>query len=195
MAEIVLASASPARTRMLSDAGITHKIHPADIDETALQTNWSGTPTQLAERLAAAKALSVSPLCKDALVIGSDQVLALGDQILTKPGTVDKVRTQLETLRGKQHSLLSSVAVACNDEILWTHTDCADLYVREFSKIFLSDYVARVGEDVRHSVGAYHLEGLGAQLFDRIDGDYFTVLGLPLLPLLNFLRTHGAVRI
>lgn len=195
MADIVLASASRARTRMLSDAGISHTTHPADLDESALQKDWSDTPARLAETLAEAKALNVSPHYRGALVIGSDQVLALEDEVLTKPGSLQNVGEQLKRLRGKQHSLLSSVAVVKDQTILWSHTDRADLYVRNFSDDFLRDYISRVGQEVKDSVGAYHLEGLGAQLFERIEGDYFTVLGLPLIPLLNFLRTQGGVRL
>ncbi|MEG3616948.1 nucleoside triphosphate pyrophosphatase [Magnetovibrio sp. PR-2] len=191
---VVLASTSQARTQMLSAAGLEHIVHGANIDETTLQNSWSDTPARLAETLAEAKALNVSPEHADALVIGCDQVLALGDEILTKPGSPENVRAQLKYLRGKQHSLLSSVSVVQNGDVLWTHTDIAHLSVRDFSDAFLDVYVERVGEAVKSSVGGYHLEGLGAQLFDRIDGDYFTVLGLPLVPLLNFLRTHGAVQ-
>jgi len=190
---LVLASASAARTRMLKDAGVDHLCDPADIDEAAVKRNWSGPAEGLAQKLALEKAQAVSPRHSDALVIGCDQVLALGDDIFDKPGTVQRAKEQLKHLRGRKHRLISAVSVVCNGEELWSYYDCADLTVRNFSDAFLEYYLQRVGKDVVSSVGAYHLEGIGAQLFDSVNGDFFTVLGLPLMDLMKFLRLRGAL--
>jgi len=191
--KIVLASASVARTRMLKDAGVDHLCDPADIDEAAMKRNWSGSAEGFAQKLALEKALAVSPRHVDALVIGSDQVLTLGDEIFDKPGTTQRAKEQLIHLRGRKHRLISAVSVVCNGEELWSDNDHADMTMRNFSDTFLENYLQRVGEDVVSSVGAYHLEGLGAQLFESVEGDFFTVLGLPLMDVLNFLRLRGAL--
>ncbi|HEY9078594.1 nucleoside triphosphate pyrophosphatase [Magnetovibrio sp.] len=191
--EIVLASASTARTRMLTNAGVRHCCDPADIDETSIKQNWLGSPQGLAQKLAFEKARVVSLRHRGALVIGSDQILALDDEILDKPGSVEAAAEQLRQLRGHTHRLISAVSVVCDDQELWTYSDHADLSMRDFSDVFLHDYLDHVGADVTSSVGAYHLEGLGAQLFQSIEGDFFTVLGMPLIALLNFLRHKGAL--
>lgn len=193
--EIVLASASPARTRLLTSAGVAHVCCPADVDEAAVKRKWTGGPEGLALELAKTKALHVSAQRPGAFVIGADQVLALGGEIFDKPGTLNGVRAHLQTLRGQNHTLISAVAVARGGSILWSTADSATLRMREFSDGFLDAYIAAVGEEVAHSVGAYHLEGLGAQLFDEVQGDHFTVLGLPLMALLNYLRSQGALQI
>lgn len=191
--QIVLASASPARTRMLKDAGVRHLCDPADIDEAAIKQTWSGSVEGLAQKLALEKALVVSARHGRALVIGSDQVLAVADEILDKPGATQHAKEQLKYLRGREHRLISAVSIVCNGEELWSFYDHADLKMRNFSDAFLQDYLQRVGQDVISSVGAYHLEGLGAQLFESVEGDFFTVLGLPLINVLNFLRLRGAL--
>jgi len=193
--QIVLASASQARTRMLEDAGVHHLCDPADIDEAAIKQNWSGSVEGLAQKLALKKALVVSARHRDALVIGSDQVLAVGDEILDKPGAIPRAKEQLIYLRGREHRLISAVSIVCNGEELWSFHDHADLKMRNFSDAFLQDYLQRVGQDVISSVGAYHLEGVGAQLFENVEGDFFTVLGLPLIHVLNFLRLRGALAV
>jgi len=191
--QIVLASASRARTRMLKDAGVRHLCDPADIDEAAIKQNWLGSVEGLAQKLALEKALVVSARHGGALVIGSDQVLAVADEILDKPGATQHAKEQLKYLRGREHRLISAVSIVCNGEELWSFYDHADLKMRNFSDAFLQDYLQRVGQDVISSVGAYHLEGLGAQLFESVEGDFFTVLGLPLINVLNFLRLRGAL--
>lgn len=185
---IVLASASAARTRLLHDAGVAHICDPADIDEAALKQSWTDTPQNLALVLAAHKARAVSARHPDAFVIGADQILALDDQIFDKPGTISQAAAQLKQLRGKSHALISAVVLVQNETCIWNFADQAHLTMRAFSDDFLNEYLETVGTKVVSSVGAYHLEGLGAQLFERIEGDYFTVLGLPLIPLLGELR-------
>lgn len=192
--EIVLASSSKARTRMLDDAGVAHVCDPANVNEAAIKAGWSGRPEALARELARTKALTASARHPDALVIGADQILALGGNVVDKPEDIDQVRKQLERLSGREHRLISAVAVAHGPDVVWDLIDTAHMHMRPFSAAFLDDYVARVGADVVGSAGAYHLENLGAQLFDRVEGDFFTVLGLPLIALLNFLRSHGALK-
>jgi len=193
-ADLILASASQARTRLLAEAGVNHHCDPAHIDETGIKKTWSGPAKGLAEKLAREKAQVVSARHPGALVIGSDQVLAFGDKIFDKPESVQCARQSLKQLRGHEHKLISALNVVCDGQELWTHTDSAVLIMRSFSDAFLEDYLNRVGEDVIHSVGAYHLEGRGAQLFETVTGDFFTVLGLPLIPLLSFLRTQNFLK-
>lgn len=191
---IVLASASRARTRILTDAGVDHVQDPAHIDEAVIKDGWHGRPEALARELARAKAQAMTDKYPGTLVIGADQVLALGQKIVDKPGDPARVRAQLDRLRGREHRLISAVAVAFGDDVVWDHVAIAHMYMRPFSDAFLDDYVTRVGDDVAQSAGAYHLENLGAQLFENVEGDFFTVLGLPLIPLLNFLRSRGALQ-
>lgn len=194
---LILASASRARREMLQGAGVSFRVVPADVDEEAIRAALSdenGNPTvepaDVAEILAVAKAEAVSLLHPDEVVIGSDQVLAFCDQILSKPRDLASARRQLASFRGSMHALHSAVALARNGESLWSMVDTAEMHVRDFSDAFLDDYMHRAGSSVLDSVGAYFLEGLGIQLFERIDGDYFTVLGMPLLPLLAELRAR-----
>jgi septum formation protein len=191
---IVLASSSQARTRLLTSAGVRHICDPANVDEAAIKAGWTGRPEALARELARTKALAVSARHPDALVIGADQVLALGSTVIDKPGTVDNVRGQLVRLSGREHRLISAVAVASGPDVLWDLVDTAHMHMRRLSDGFLDEYVARVGSGVASSAGAYHLENLGAQLFEKVEGDFFTVMGLPLIPLLNFLRARKALK-
>jgi len=191
--DLILASASVARTRLLTDAGVAHICDPADIDEDAVKRNWSGDAAGLAEKLALEKARVVGVRHPNALVIGSDQVLVLDDVVFDKPGSLEKVRDQLECLRGRKHCLISAVSLVQNGQVVWSHTTRATLTMRPFSDAFLDDYLDRVGSTVKNSVGAYHLEGLGAQLFEAVDGDFFTILGLPLIELLDALRRRGVL--
>src|SRR5262249_12415318 len=143
--------------------------------------------------LAAFKALSVSRK-RDDFVIGADQMLALGDDVMDKPRDMAEARTHLQRLRGRTHELLTAVVIARGDEILWRHMETPRLKMRDFSDEFADSYLSQVGQAALSSVGAYQLEGLGAQLFERVEGDYFSVLGLPLLPLLSYLREQGVVQ-
>ncbi len=197
-ASLILASASKARCQMLTSAGIEFVVQPSDIDEAAVRQVLDSPgatmpPADVALVLAEAKAAAIAEQNPDKLIIGADQVLDLEGEILSKPGSIADAHRQLKALRGRTHELHSGVCCVRGDKTLWRHTASASLTVREFSDRFLQDYLNREGEKVCQSVGAYQLEGRGAQLFSKIDGDYFTILGMPLLPLLNFLRETGAI--
>lgn len=195
---IVLASGSSARKAMLQSAGLRFDVVPADIDEDAIRSTMVSESScveaaDIAGVLAAEKAVVVSRDNPGALVIGSDQVLALGQHLISKAATLSEARATLDRLRGRTHELVSAVALARAGEIVWQTVDSAQLTMRRFSDEFLGRYLEKAGDSVLKSVGCYHLEGLGVQLFEKIDGDYFTILGMPLLPLLAELRTQGLV--
>jgi septum formation protein len=195
--QVILASQSEARRRMLAAAGIDALARPSGIDEADLKERLSKQdslpPEMLALALAKAKATTVSASHENELVIGADQILTLGDRIFDKPRSLADARQQLLDLRGMTHRLVSAVAVARNRQVIWAHSDMAHLSMRGFSDAFLSAYLSAVGEEALTSVGAYKVESRGIQLFERISGDYFTILGLPLLPLLAFLRSAGCL--
>ena len=196
-AALILASASVTRAEMLRRAGLACTIDPAHVDEDEVKRSLRASGAnagELAEALAELKARKISSRHGGALVIGADQVLDCQGKWFDKPVDRAAARAQLLELRGKTHELISSVCVLQDGVRLWHHTGRARLTVRPFSEAFLDDYLDRVGSAVLQSVGAYQLEGIGAQLFSRIDGDYFTILGLPLLPLLDFLRNHAVVK-
>jgi septum formation protein len=194
---LILASASTSRARILEAAGLVFIVEPPGLDEAAMRQAISGErsldPHDIAEVLARTKAEAVSDLAPTAYVIGGDQVLALGDAILSKPDSMEAARRQLLDLSGKTHTLQTSVAVATNGEAIWTETTIATLTMRKLSPEFIGRYLAAAGEEVLGSVGAYQLERLGVQLFETIDGDYFSILGLPLIPLLDTLRREGVI--
>lgn len=197
-ASLVLASASRARASVLAAAGLSFRVHPADIDEPAIRESLENgevetTPGDVAQILAQTKAATISEVSPGALVIGADQVLVCDGQIYEKPRDGDAARNQLLSLRNKTHSLISGVACARDGEILWHHEETAFLTMRPFSNEFLGQYLADAGAGVTESVGGYQLEGAGSQLFSQIDGDYFTILGIPLLPLLGFLRVQNII--
>lgn len=186
---LVLASQSRARRMLLDNAGLAHIAVPADIDERAIQ-NDAGllTPREIAAHLACAKALAVSARRPGHHVIGADQTLALGDRLFNKPDGRMQAMEQLRALAGQTHELHSAVAVVRDGVVLFEHVAVARMTMRPLIEASLSNYLDEAGEAVTTSVGAYQLEGLGIHLFERIDGDHFTILGLPLLPLLGFLR-------
>jgi septum formation protein len=178
---------------MLEAAGLDFAVEVPRVDEAAAKTGLraeGATPRGQAVALAELKALSVSARHKG-LVIGADQMLALEGQAFDKPRSAEEAREHLVQLRGRTHELITAAAVARNGVVIWRHIDTPRLTMRAFSDAFLDDYFVRAGEGALTSVGAYQLEGLGAQLFDRVEGDYFSILGLQLLPLLAFLREHG----
>lgn len=193
---VVLASASRTRAALLQNAGIACLAEAATIDEDELKLSLRRegvSAAKAAETLAELKAVKVSRRHPDALVIGADQLLECGREWFDKPADLGRARTHLAALRGKSHDLISAVVVVREGTRLWHHVDRARLHMRAFSDAFLDEYLSKAGTAACESVGAYQLEGLGAQLFSRVEGDYFTVLGLPLLPLLDFLRNHGVV--
>jgi septum formation protein len=194
---LILASTSKSRARILEAAGLAFIVEPPGLDESVMRQAVSGegslTPHDIAEVLARAKAEAVSDLARKAYVIGGDQVLALGKTIFSKPDSMEAARRQLLGLSGKTHTLHTAVAVATNGETIWADTTIATLTMRKLSPEFIGRYLAAAGEEVLSSVGAYQLESLGAQLFDTIDGDYFSILGLPLIPLLDTLRREGVI--
>ena len=193
---VVLASASQSRRMLLRNAGIEarHDVAAVDEDEVkrALRAEQASA-AQVAEALAELKALRVSARAPGALVIGADQTLDCQGQPFDKPSDLAHAGGHLRALRGKSHVLNSAVCVVRDGARLWHHIGEARLTMWNFDDAFIDRYLAAVGDKALNSVGAYELEGLGAQLFSRIEGDYFTILGLPLLPLLDFLRNHGAV--
>jgi len=192
-ASLILASASPSRRQLLTDAGLRFAIEPAGIDEDEVKRSLGSraAPQELAETLAEMKALRVSAKHPAEFVVGADSTLACNGRMFDKPPSLDAARKQLLALRGQTHELFSSVVVARASQRLWHWSERARLTMRPFTEAFIDAYLARAGSDVLASVGAYQLEGLGAHLFTRVDGDYFTILGLPLLPLLSFLAGHG----
>ncbi|MEO5335437.1 MAG: Maf family nucleotide pyrophosphatase [Magnetospirillum sp. WYHS-4] len=191
---LVLASASAVRATILRHAGLEFEIRPADVDEAAIKADLAERSTSdLAARLAETKARRTAERHPGALVIGADQILDCGGRRFDKPRDRTEARRHLEFLRGRDHRLVSAVCAARDDELLWEHRAEPVLTMRSFSDEFLNAYLDRAGPDVLDSVGAYRLEGIGVQLFSRIDGDYFSILGLPLLPLLDFLRRHGVL--
>ena len=192
---LVLASTSEIRRRLLATAGIAVQVIAPTIDEAAVRHGLAPDlpAARVAETLAEAKAQAVSASRPDDHVIGADQILVLDNAIYAKPGDLAEARRHLASLRGRTHTLVTAAVVLRDGRMLTTITESADLTMRHFSDAFLDRYLAAVGPDVTRSVGGYRLEELGAQLFDRIEGDYFTILGLPLLPLLSFLRTERLI--
>ncbi len=192
-AHLILASQSPARATLLRNAGLSFDAVPAAIDERAIEAE-PGLQADAATRaahLARAKALSVAAANPQAIVIGADQILVCGETVLHKPGTLEAARDQLAVLSGRTHSLVVAAALVAGNAVLWEATDRADLTMRATGRAERDRILAREGPGIVGSVGAYRLEGPSVQLFEAVQGDYFTVLGLPLLPLLAGLRQHA----
>lgn len=190
---LVLASGSVARRRMLEGAGLDFVVDVPRVDEEAAKSAFRSEglrPRDQADALAELKALSVSNR-REGYVIGADQMLALGRETLDKPKDRAEAASHLRRLRGQSHELITAAVVAKDGAVIWRHVDTPRLRMRPFSDAFIETYLDRAGDAVLSSVGAYQLEGLGAQLFERVEGDFFSVLGLPLLPLLAFLREHN----
>ncbi|MDW9374950.1 Maf-like protein [Sinorhizobium meliloti] len=193
---LILASASPFRRALLSNAGLAFEARAAAIDERALEQPLEASgasPADVALALAEAKAKDVARYFSDALVIGSDQTMSLGPRVYHKPRDMTEAAEHLRSLSGRMHSLNSAIVLVRNDEVVWRHVSTANMTVRPLSDGFIDRHLARVGGKALTSVGAYQLEGEGVQLFERIEGDYFTILGLPMLPLLSKLRELGAI--
>lgn len=193
---IILASTSQIRAQILARAGLDFVTAAPRVDEEAIRDAMQAdgaSPRDIADSLAEAKALKISDKNAQALVLGCDQILALGDVIFTKPETPDHAITQLHALRGQTHHLYSAIVIYQNGQPLWRHIGHARLTMRAMSDQALASYVATEWESIRHSVGCYKIEERGIQLFSQIDGDVFTIQGLPLLPLLNYLALRGII--
>lgn len=198
MTGIILASSSAARRLLLAQAGIVAQTNPPDVDEAALKAAYLAiepdlSPAQMAARLAAAKAVSVSNQRPECLVIGADQVLSLGSVRYDKPTSMEDARRQLKALRGQTHHLETAIACARNGALVWSAMARPALTMRAFSDEFLETYLQAMGDSVMQTVGGYKLEGEGIQLFQAIEGDYFSILGVPLMALLEFLRAQKEI--
>lgn len=191
---LILASRSAARRSMLENAGVAFEARAADVDEAAIKAvSTDLDPVALAIRLAEAKALAVSRDDPEAWVLGSDQTLAFDGGLVSKAVSIAAARDRLRAMRGKTHTLHSGAALATKGEIVWSGADTARMKMRDFSDAFLDAYLAVEGEALLSCVGSYRLEGMGSQLFEAVEGDFFTVLGLPLWPVLAELRRAGAI--
>jgi septum formation protein len=192
---LILASQSHARQALLANAGIAFEAVPAEIDERAIQrASGLSAPGEIATLLAREKAISVSLRRPGQFVVGADQTLALDQQLFSKPAGRAQAAEQLRALAGQSHELHSATAVACDGEILFEDVSIARMTMRPLDGAAIRAYLDTAGEAVNTSVGAYQLERLGVHLFERIEGDHFTILGLPLLPLLKFLRSQGLLQ-
>ena len=189
---LVLASKSAIRGAVLRAAGVSIEVHPADIDERAIeQGSAARDPGEVAALLAREKAAAVAARLSGRVVLGADQTLALGERRFSKPADRAVAREQLKSLRDRTHELHTAIALVREGTVLFEHREAARLTMRAFSDRFLEDYLDAAGPAVTASVGAYQLEQSGIQLFERVEGDHFVILGLPLLPLLRHLRQAG----
>lgn len=189
---LVLASRSAVRQAILRDAGIPVEVEPADIDERAIEEASARRDAgAIAALLAHEKARAIAARRPGRLVLGADQTLALGEQRFAKPADRSSARAQLAALRGRTHELHTAIALLRDGAVLFEHRAVARLTMRAFSDRFLEDYLDAIGPAVTTSVGGYQLERAGIQLFERVDGDHFVILGLPLLPLINYVRAAG----
>lgn len=196
MTPLLLASQSGIRLTLLRNAGVPVEPHPSRIDEEALRAALAAedaTPRDIADALAEAKALKLAQRHPTALVLGCDQILALGPRIFAKPASREEARQHLQDLAGHTHQLLSALVLYHNTEPIWRHVGVARLTMREASSAYLDAYLDRNWPDIAQSVGCYQLESEGIRLFSAIEGDYFTILGLPLLPLLTYLSLRGFI--
>ncbi len=193
---LILASCSAIRATLLRNAGVSFTIATPRVDEDAMRDALlaeGASARDIADALAEMKAAKVSVRNPGSLVIGCDQVLAHGQTVLSKPTTEDDAIAQLTVLRGGAHQLLSAAVIYENGQPIWRHVGVVRLYMRDVSDDYLHDYVTRNWEEVRHCVGTYQIEGEGVRLFHRIEGDYFNILGLPLLELLSYLTLRGTL--
>lgn len=196
MIPLLLASQSAIRLTLLQNAGIAVQAHPARVDEHALRAALqaeSASPRDIADALAEAKALKLAQRHPQALVLGCDQILALGPRLFSKPQSRAEAREHLRDLSGQTHQLLSAAVLYHEGQPIWRHVGVARLTMRAFSDSYLDEYLDRTWPTIQHSVGGYQLEAEGIRLFSAIEGDYFTILGIPLLPLLSYLSLRGFI--
>ncbi len=191
---VILASGSPIRARLLKQAGLVFSQQPSDIDEARIKRLYQNTDIdQLVTILAKSKAKAAYEKNPNDLIIGADQVLVFAGRALDKPASKEQAMKRLRALRGKTHMLVGAVCLLQNQHPVWSYRGKSKLTMRKFSDKFLKDYVDKEGEDLLYTVGAYKFEGRGAQLFSKVEGDFFSILGLPLLPLLGELRARGVL--
>jgi septum formation protein len=193
---IVLSSTSATRRKLLSQAGLHFKTGKPAVDESVIKAalkQAGASPLDVADTLAESKANSVALILPGAYVIGADQMLECDGQWFDKPADREGARVHLQSLRGKTHQLITAAVIAHEGKIIWRHAETARMTMRDFSESFLDQYLDKAGDGALRSVGAYELEGAGAQLFEKIEGDFFAILGLPLIPLLAALRQAGAL--
>jgi septum formation protein len=196
MTDLILASSSPTRAKLLCDAGVRFTVRPASVDEDAVKTTLLADGAggrDIADALAELKALRISAAEPNSLVLGADQVLMLGETLFSKAESMSAAAEQLRQLRGRDHLLITVVVLARAGAPIWRHVEISKLTMRDFSDVFLETYLQQVGDGLLGGVGCYQLESRGAQLFASIEGDYFSILGLPLLPLLAALRNQGVM--
>ena len=187
---LTLASGSQVRAALMRGAGLEFDVAVSGVDEEAIKADHRGTPDALALRLAEAKARAVA---RDGLVVGADQILVCEGTLFDKPRDIDEARENLKKFRGRTHALVSGTVLLDDGAPVWSLSEQVSLTMRAFSDEFLEAYLLEAGDDVLKSVGCYQLEGPGVQLFEAVDGDYFAILGLPLVPLLGALRARSAV--
>lgn len=195
MTRLILASGSQIRKQIMDQAGLEFDVISKPVDESAIKIAMQAEgahPRHIADALAEAKSRRVS-LLEPGFVIGADQIMVMDKKMFDKPKDLSEARQRLELMRGKMHSLIGAIVVCENGQPVWRHIAETKLYVRDFSDAFLDDYLETEKDSVCHSVGAYRFEGLGAQLFSKVEGDFFSILGLSLLPLLDYLRVRGVV--
>lgn len=193
---LILASGSHVRARLLADAGVSFEVKVSAVDEARAKENFPDPSNgmALAQKLALLKAEAVAKNFPDHFVLGADQVLTCDGRQFDKAETRSQAAENLKFLRGKTHTLHSAVCIVKNGELIWPYNDAAHLTMRQFTDVFLTDYLDAAGDTILKSVGCYLLESTGTQLFDKIDGNYFTILGLPLLPVLDFIRLQGILK-
>lgn len=195
MSRIILASGSAIRKQILDGAGLNYEVIVKPVDEAAIKDSMLAENSRLqdiADALAEAKALRVSRQT-DGFVIGADQIMVMDNQLFDKPKDMDEARERLLSMRGKRHELIGAVVICENGRPVWRHLSKTKLWVREFSNEFLDWYIEQEGEALMKSVGAYRFEGPGAQLFEKVEGGFFAILGLDLLPVLDYLRVRGVI--
>lgn len=192
---IILASGSAIRAKILDGAGLNYEIITKPVDEAAIKTAMLAEKSRLpdiADALAEAKSMRVSRV-EAGLVIGADQIMVMENRLYDKPKSEQEARDRLKDMRGKTHQLIGAVVICENGQPVWRHISKTKLTMREFSDAFLDNYIEAEGEYLTQSVGAYRFEGLGSQLFSHVEGDFFSILGLSLLPVLDYLRSRGAI--